>query len=757
MRKFKQFAIVLFTALAVFSCGDDYDDTAIRNDIKDLQSRVEKLETWCTSVNSQISALQVAVSALEANDYVTGVSPVEGGYTIDFSKSESITINHGKDGAKGADGVTPVIGVDKENGIYYWTVKTGSAAPTWLLDANKNKIRTTGEAAPAPTIAVAADTNGKLYWKVNGQWLMNGTAKVPVTGEKGADGEKGEQGEQGDAIFAADGVKVNENSVDFTLADGTTTFSLPRVKSTITIFKDFAEYKLNPVRSELTLDLDVKEDGYVALKAELTSSKGMTVAIAKATTRAAAGTAWGVSLTNPTFKTTDQTIETNAKVTFDLPIDVAEGDFALLKVTVVTKDGKEQSATRLIVYTTKVDVESVTIAATAEVGLDREKTLVATVLPATADQSVTWKSSDESIVTVSAEGKVKGIKLGGTATITVTTVDGGKTASCQVTVVEVKQEFSNENEPGIDGSGWDKAYKIGTKEDLILLAARINGTQSASWTEKFYKLSSNLTFTTEDTWTPIGNKSNPFGGHFDGGNYQILGVVKISTLDECIGFFGYGDGCEINNLHFAGSFDLTDFPGGAAYCAGIIGSLQNGVVTHCSNTTNISSATRSAGIVGFADKNCMVVACMNSGNVINANIGNAAGIAAALSESSSIIGCINKGNTIKSNNAYAGGVSGYGKGTHTACWSIAGSVKGGIEGGIIGGALGSATDCYWKDVSGLNGSSSGAITNSETDTFTADHPTVAQIKAMNDAWAAVDANREYKFNATTGEIEKITK
>ena len=751
MRKFKQFAIMLFTALAVFSCGDDYDDTAIRNDIKDLQSRVEKLETWCTTVNSQISALQGAVSALEANDYVTGVSSVEGGYTIDFSKSESITIYHGKDGAKGADGVTPVIGVDQEDGIYYWTVKIGSAAPTWILDANKNKIRTTGEAAPSPTIGVAADTDGKLYWKVNGQWLMNGAAKVPATGEKGADGEKGEQG---DAVFAADGVKVNENSVDFTLADGTTTFSLPRVKSTITIFKDFAEYKLNPVRSELTLDLDVKEDGYIALKAELTSSKGMTVAIVKATTRAAAGTAWGVSLTNPIFKTTDQTIETNAKVTFDLPTDVAEGDFALLKVTVVTKDGKEQSATRVIVYTTKVDVESVTIAATAEVGLGREKALVATVLPATANQSVTWKSSDESIVTVSAEGKVKGIKLGGKATITVTTVDGGKTASCQVTVVEVKQEFSNENEPGIDGSDWDKAYKIGTKEDLMLLAARVNGAQNATWADKYYKLASDLTFTTDDVWAPIGTASRPFKGYFDGGDHKVLGILQMTKDVSYIGVFGYVDGSEIRNLHFAGSWDLTDFtnkPQGGA----IAGYLNKGSIIHCSNTGNLSSSGVIGGIVSGANDGSMIVACMNSGDISAGDGMNAGGIMAS-SYTSTLVGNINKGKVTGA--VYTGGISGY-KGNCTACWNSAVSISGGNSTGAIAGSVdkGTSSNCYWKAVDGLKGSGYNTITNTQTDTFTADHPTEAQIKAMNDAWAAADANREYQFNATTGEIEKITK
>ena len=174
MKKFRHYALLLVTAMAVFGCSKDYDDTAIKNDISDLQSRVEKLETWCTTVNGQISALQGLVTALEAKDYVTGVSPVTNGYTINFSKSESITIYNGKDGAKGTDGVTPVIGVDKFEGEYYWTVKTGTAAATWILDADGKKIRTTGDkgadgsagvAGTSPVLSVATDTDGKVYWK----------------------------------------------------------------------------------------------------------------------------------------------------------------------------------------------------------------------------------------------------------------------------------------------------------------------------------------------------------------------------------------------------------------------------------------------------------------------------------------------------------------------------------------------------------------------------------------------------------------
>ena len=50
MKKFRHYALLLVTAMAVFGCSKDYDDTELKQDISDLQSRVEKLETWCISV-----------------------------------------------------------------------------------------------------------------------------------------------------------------------------------------------------------------------------------------------------------------------------------------------------------------------------------------------------------------------------------------------------------------------------------------------------------------------------------------------------------------------------------------------------------------------------------------------------------------------------------------------------------------------------------------------------------------------------------
>ena len=87
---------LLMCVLLLLGCSDKYDDSALRNDLNDLENRVAKLEDLCKQMNTNISSLQTIVTALQNNVYVTGTTPLmkdgkEIGYTITFSKGNPIT------------------------------------------------------------------------------------------------------------------------------------------------------------------------------------------------------------------------------------------------------------------------------------------------------------------------------------------------------------------------------------------------------------------------------------------------------------------------------------------------------------------------------------------------------------------------------------------------------------------------------------------------------------------------------------------
>lgn len=103
-------------------------------------------------------------------------------------------------------------------------------------------------------------------------------------------------------------------------------------------------------------------------------------------------------------------------------------------------DGSGKKDYITITVTPPIDVTGVSISPTSKtMNVGDTYYFTATVNPSNAtDQTITWSSSDESVATVNAyTGFVRAIQAG-TATITVTTVDGGFTASCTVTVCKLK-------------------------------------------------------------------------------------------------------------------------------------------------------------------------------------------------------------------------------------------------------------------------------------------------------------------------------
>ena len=104
-------------------------------------------------------------------------------------------------------------------------------------------------------------------------------------------------------------------------------------------------------------------------------------------------------------------------------------------ITVTTVDGAKTATCTITVQAATVAVTGVTLNSHAEtLTVDETFQLSATVAPDNAtNTNVTWTSSNSNVAEVSASGLVTA-NAAGTATITVTTVDGAKTATCTITV-----------------------------------------------------------------------------------------------------------------------------------------------------------------------------------------------------------------------------------------------------------------------------------------------------------------------------------
>jgi len=101
-------------------------------------------------------------------------------------------------------------------------------------------------------------------------------------------------------------------------------------------------------------------------------------------------------------------------------------------IVVTTVDGAKSASCEVTVE--EVSVTGITLnKETLELAKDDTEMLTATVLPTNAtNKNVTWASSDPDVATVS-DGTVTA-KTAGTATITVTTENGNKTANCELQV-----------------------------------------------------------------------------------------------------------------------------------------------------------------------------------------------------------------------------------------------------------------------------------------------------------------------------------
>ena len=441
-------------ALLLPACGEKEPPVIAVDSVTVSPSTLNMTEGDTQKLQASVSpsdATDKTVTWSSSNDQVASVS----GGTVTALKAGTATITATAGGKKGTCSVTVAAKVYSVTGVKLdITSKELTEGESFTLKATVEPDNATDKSVTWSSSAndvASVDQNGKVTA------LKAGTATITVTTK---DGSK--------KATCAITVKAKVIPVTGVTLDA----------SALEVDEGFSFMLTATVNPDNATDKSVTWSSSDATVATV-SQTGEVTGVKK-------GTATITVTTNNGGKTATCTVTVIARVasvSLDKnTLELAEGEFATLVATVLPENANEKSVTwsssdeavakvdqtgkvtavkkgtaTITVTTTdggKTASCTVTvIAKVASVSLDKNEmeltegesaTLTATVLPENAnDKSVTWSSSDEAVATVDQTGKVTAVKKG-TATITVTTNDGGKTATCAVTVKRPTTEGGNE-------------------------------------------------------------------------------------------------------------------------------------------------------------------------------------------------------------------------------------------------------------------------------------------------------------------------
>ncbi len=414
MSKLLKLITLLGLALLVMACSDD-------------DSPVTPSVVHVTGVTLNVQNVSLAIGAKET--LKVNVTPEDAtNKRVSWSSSKTEVASVDAQGIVTAHkaGET-VVTVKTEDGgktaTCKVTVKDGKVAVTGVkLDKTAHTLAVGGTVTLVATVTPEGATNKKVTWKSDKKDIatVDGNGKVTA-------------------------VKEGEAKITVTTEDGNKTATC-----TITVKKDkvaVTGVKLDKTAHTLTVG------GTVTLVATVTP-EGAT----------------NKKVTWKSDKTDIATVDGNGKVTA-----VKEGE---AKITVTTEDGNKTATCTITVKKDKVAVTGVSLNKTdLSMTVGGSFQFVATITPKDAtNKNVKWQSNDSGVAQVDGNGKVTA-KAVGTATITVITEDGNKTASCKVTVQEDKVAVT-----GVKLNVTSLSMMEGDSYQLIATIAPINATnQNVKW------------------------------------------------------------------------------------------------------------------------------------------------------------------------------------------------------------------------------------------------------------------------------------
>ncbi len=315
---------------------------------------------------------------------------------------------------------------------------------------------------------------------------------------------------------------------------------------------------------------------------------------------------------------------------------------------------------------------------------------------------------------------------------------------------------------------WDGHYEIYTPDQLKWFASLVNGgsTKKNAW------LMNNLNMKNAGTFSPIGNKSNPFAGEFNGQEFTI-DSLSIASQDYA-GLFGHvKDGRVMNVTLTNTSLDAGDND----YQGLVVGWLtQNSGNSTCMSYIENCHVTGGnlyrgsdgepkfvGGVVGKVDMSAEVRNCTFQG-MVKAHEDYIGGIAGGMDSGAKMYNCITVGPSTVWGDDYVGGVVGYMTDTETLidnCYAdqSAGNIAIHVEGSGYSGLIrgydksGSTTNTKYNE-GGLQYEFTGKNITVEGGKEAAELKiTGTSTKGQGTYYAINDIGTKYKYLTT--EIEKL--
>mgnify|MGYP004519081195 CR=1 FL=1 len=164
------------------------------------------------------------------------------------------------------------------------------------------------------------------------------------------------------------------------------------------------------------------------------------------------------------------------------------------------------------------------------------------------------------------------------------------------------------------GSGIsDDPYLISTSAQLAYLARQVNG--GTSYEGKYFRQTANFDLAGKK-WTPIGNSSNEFKGHFDGDNKEVYDL-NVDITGSYAGLFGNITNGSVKNVRIcSGSVKASVY-----YVGGIVGDFNYSTMENCTASVNVSGNSNVGGLAGSISGSTVSNCHFLSGEIVGSGDG----------------------------------------------------------------------------------------------------------------------------------------